>query len=51
MLETFSLSEDRNTLSWLATTYDSENFTEPVILEATWIWVAGEIIKPYNCTL
>ena len=49
--EEFSLSEDGETLSWLATTYDPENFTEPVTLEATWTWVAGEAIKPYNCTL
>lgn len=51
ILEEFTLSSDESNLEWVATIIDPVNFTEPVILEGNWIWLAGESVEPYNCTL
>lgn len=49
--ERFSLSEDGTDLFWVARISDPVNFTEPVVMEASWTWVPGNEIKPFNCAL
>ena len=51
IVERFTLSDDESRLDWQATINDPVNFTEPVTLNGHWIWVPGEQIKPYECTL
>jgi hypothetical protein len=51
LVERFSLSDDGTTLSWRATATDPQNFTAPVEQSATWRWVPGESIKPWECAL
>ena len=48
-VERFTLGADELSLSWEATMTDSEYFTEPVVIRASWGWVPGESIKPWNC--
>jgi len=48
-VERFSLGADEQTLSWEATMTDPEYFTEPVVIRASWDWVPGETVKPWNC--
>jgi len=49
--ERFSLSEDGTDLFWVASISDPVNFTEPVVMEASWTWLPGNEIKPFNCAL
>lgn len=49
--ERFSLSEDGTDLFWVARITDPVNFTEPVVMEASWTWVPGNEIRPFNCAL
>ena len=49
--ERFTLSEDGTDLFWNARIVDPVNFTEPVVMEASWTWVPGNEIKPFNCAL
>lgn len=51
IVERFSLSADETRLNYTITITDPDTFTEPVTLEGYWVWVPGEEIKPYNCTL
>ena len=46
-----SLSNDESRLNYEITINDPATFTEPVTLGGYRIWVPGEEIKPYNCTL
>ena len=49
--ERFWLSNDGTDLFWEATITDPVNFTEPVVMEASWTWVPGNTIKPFDCAL
>lgn len=51
ILERFTLSEDGTRLGWEAQITDPVNFTEPVVMNGEWIWLAGHEIKPFNCAL
>ena len=51
ILERFSLSADASRLDYTITVTDPVTFTEPVAFQGYWVWVPGEEIKPYNCTL
>lgn len=51
IIEQFSLSSDENRLDYTITVTDLETFSQPITMEGYWIWVPGEEIKPYNCTL
>jgi len=50
-VERFSLSADQTRLSYSITATDPATFTAPVTVEGYWVWVPGQEIKPYNCTL
>ena len=51
IIERFSLSSDGHSLDWKATMTDPAVFTEPVVIEASWEWIPGETIKPWNCAV
>jgi hypothetical protein len=47
--ERFTLSSDRNALTWEATLTDPLYLSEPVVTRMSWESVSGETIKPWNC--
>ncbi len=49
LVERFTPSADGRTLDYGLTATDPAIFTEPVDLGRTWIWVPGEVIRPYDC--
>jgi hypothetical protein len=51
VVERFVPSSDGHRLDYSATVTDQAIFTEPVVLERIWIWVPGESVEPYNCTV
>lgn len=52
LVERFTFSEDNTALSWEATATDSATYVGPAFLGSVgYIWVPGEEIKPYNCTI
>ncbi|HAY46397.1 MAG TPA: hypothetical protein DCY55_08955 [Gammaproteobacteria bacterium] len=51
IMERFTLSSDGTELDWHAEIADPVNFTEPVVMTGTWIWIPGHEIKPFNCAL
>ena len=44
-----SPSADGRILNYELTATDPAIFAEPVVLDRIWIWVPGEVIRPYNC--
>ncbi|MEE8543571.1 MAG: DUF6152 family protein [Gammaproteobacteria bacterium] len=51
LLERFTLSEDGLRLNYSVTATDPATFTEPIELTRDWIWLPGEAIQPYDCTV
>ena len=51
IVERFMISDDEQRLDYQATVTDPETFTEPAVLYQHWVWIPGEEIKPYECTL
>ena len=51
IVERFTPTPDGQLLDYAATVTDSAIFTESVVLERYWIWVPGESVEPYNCTV
>lgn len=51
IVERFSLDSAGTNLEWVAEITDPVNFTRPVVMRATWTWVPGHEIKPFNCAL
>jgi len=52
IVERFSLSAEESRLNYTITAIDPVTFTESVSFETGyWVWVPGEEVKPYNCTL
>jgi hypothetical protein len=49
-VERFSLSDGGRRLDYAITVTDPATFTAPVTLDGHWVWVPGQVIKPYNCT-
>ena len=49
--ERFTVSSDGTQLAWVARITDPLNFVEPIIMEALWIAVPGNELKPFNCSL
>ncbi len=50
LVERFTPSVDGRILNYQLTATDPKVFTEPVVLSRIWIWVPGEVIRPYNCS-
>ena len=52
LVERFTFSEDNTSMTWEATATDPATYVGPAYLgRASYTWVAGEEIKPYNCTI
>lgn len=51
LVERYRLSENDTRLDWEAVAIDEEVFTEPVILSGYLVWVPGEEVKPFDCTV
>jgi hypothetical protein len=51
VVERFTPSEDGRQLDYAATVTDPAIFTKPVVLKRIWIWVPGESVEPYDCTI
>ena len=49
--ERFSLSDNGLRLNYSVTAADPATFTEPVVLTRDWIWLPGETVQPYECTI
>ncbi len=49
LVERFTPSADGYTLDYTVTATDPAIFTEPVLLDRTWIWVPGEEVHPFEC--
>ena len=52
LVERFAFSEDNTSMTWEATATDPATYVGTAYLgRASYTWVAGEEIKPYNCTI
>ncbi len=51
LVERFTPSENGLRLNYSVTATDPATFTEPVVLTRDWIWLPGEMIQPYDCTV
>ena len=49
-VETFSLQEDGGRLDYTLTITDPATFTEPVVLDKSWLWLSAMTIEPFDCT-
>jgi len=48
--ERFTPSEDGASLAYELTVTDPATFTEPAVIQKTWIWVPGDAVLPFDCT-
>ncbi len=51
VVEHFILREDEARLDYEMTVTDPATYTEPVALQRSWVWRAGEEIKPWECVV
>ena len=52
IVERFSFADDYRSMTWEATATDPMTYEGPAFLgRAGYEWVAGEVLKPYNCTI
>ncbi len=51
ILERFTLSEDESRIDYEVIVTDSQYLAEPAIWDASWIWLPGAEIIPFECTL
>ena len=51
IVERFTLSEDENRIDYEVIVMDSQYLAEPAIWDASWIWLPGAEIIPFECTL
>jgi hypothetical protein len=49
LVERFSVTSDQGHLDYTLTATDPKVFTQPVMMKRQWLWVPGEVIKPYHC--
>lgn len=49
-VETFSMQDDGSRLDYTLTVTDPATFTEPVVLEKSWLWLSAMTIEPFDCT-
>ena len=51
LIERFTPSVDGSRLDYTMTITDPANFTEPVVLEKSWLWLPDVRVEPYECTV
>ena len=49
--ERFTLSVDQAVLGYQITITDPNTLLEPAVRHARWVWIPGEEIQPYGCTV
>ena len=49
--ERFTLSDDQTALGYESTITDPNTLIEPATMRASWVWVPGDEIQPYGCTV
>ena len=50
IVETFTLQDSGARLDYAMTVTDPLTFTEPVLLEKSWIWLPEMTVEPFDCT-
>jgi hypothetical protein len=48
-VERFTAAENGSRLEYELTATDPATFTEPLVLENTWIWLSDVSVEPYDC--
>jgi len=51
IIERFTLSDDGSRLEHEISVTDPPNLVEPAVWDATWQWIPGTVIRPYECDL
>jgi hypothetical protein len=51
IVERYRLSENDTRLDWEGIATDPEVFTEPVKIDGYFVWVPGEEVQPFDCTV
>ncbi len=49
-VETFTLSDNGGRLDYTMTVTDPATFTEPVLLDKSWLWFPSVTVEPFDCT-
>ena len=49
LVERYEPTPDGTRLMLRMTVTDPDTFTQPVVLQRSWVWRPGETVKPYNC--
>lgn len=49
-VETFTLRDDGGRLDYTMTVTDPATFTEPVLLDKSWLWFPSVTVEPFDCT-
>jgi hypothetical protein len=44
------MQDDGARLDYTLTVTDPATFTEPVVLEKSWLWLSAMTIEPFDCT-
>jgi hypothetical protein len=50
IVETFTLQDDGGRLDYTMTVTDPVMFTEPVLLDKSWLWLPAVTVEPFDCT-
>ena len=50
IVETFTLQENGGRLDYTMTVTDPATFTEPVLLDKSWLWFPSVTVEPFDCT-
>ena len=48
-VEYISASDDASRLDYKIVVTDPNTFSEPVVLQKSWVWLSGVSVEPYNC--
>lgn len=51
IFERYTVSEDGKVVTWSGEAYNSKVFTKTVTFGGDLVWIPGEEIKPFNCTV
>ena len=51
IVERFTPTENGGRLEYTLTVTDPRNFTEPVVMGKSWVWLPDVRVEPYECTL
>ena len=49
LVEYITASDDASRLDYKIVVTDPNTFSEPVVLQKSWVWLSGVSVEPYNC--